>query len=106
MDFNVDLSKRKMGAILTLLMIPGYVLMIFALPANISTQCEPQVNPERGVTDKVGVCTEVSATVMRQYYFDTVRLPVHTLGLNLDLLNKIFVPLFLVISGFLWREYI
>jgi hypothetical protein len=100
------LSNRKIASIFMLLMIPGYILMVFALPGSISTQCEPNVEAERGVTDQVGVCTEVSATVMREYYFGTIRLPVQTLSLNFDLLNKSFVPVLLVSSAVLWREYI
>lgn len=80
--------------------------MVFALPANIFTQCEPEVEAERGVTDQVGVCTEVSATVMREYYFGSIRLPVHTLSLNFDLLNRTFLPILMVSSVLLWREYI
>jgi hypothetical protein len=102
----MELSKRKTAAVILFLMIPGYIITVFALPGNISTQCEPQVDPETGVTDQVGVCTEVSATVMREYYFGTLRLPVQTLGLNFDILNKSFIPVLLVSSIVLWREYI
>lgn len=100
------MSKRKIASVFMLLMIPGYILAVFSLPANISTQCEPNVDPETGVTDQVGVCTEVSATIMREYYFGTLRLPVQTLSLNFDLLNKSFIPVLLVSSAVLWREYI
>lgn len=103
---DMDLSKRKIGSIALVLMIPMYILTVFALPGNISTQCDPQVDPERGVTDQVGVCTEVSATVMREYYFGTLRLPVHTLSINMDIINKSFIPVLLAGSLILWREYI
>ncbi|MFT4867408.1 MAG: hypothetical protein ACI9LV_000001 [Candidatus Nanohaloarchaea archaeon] len=102
----MEMSKRKIASVFMLLMIPGYILAVFSLPANISTQCEPNVDPETGVTDQVGVCTEVSATIMREYYFGTLRLPVQTLSLNFDLLNKSFIPVLLVSSAVLWREYI
>lgn len=104
MEFNLNFSKRKIGAIIILLMLPTYVVMVSALPANISSQCDPQLNPQRGVTDQVGVCTEVSATVIRQYYFGTLRLPVEVLGLNIDLLNRVFIPLSLISSAVLWSE--
>lgn len=101
-----ELSKRKIGSIGILMLIPFYIVAVMALPSNISTQCEPEVSPERGVTDQVGVCTEVSATVMRPYYFGTIRLPVHTLSLNMDLVNSSFVPIFALLSAALWKELI
>lgn len=102
----MDFTKRKVAAIFLLLMIPGYILTVFSLPTNLPSGCDIQGETEPGITDQVGVCTDVSATVMREYYFGTIRLPVHTLSLNLDLLNKIFLPVLLVASAALWREYI
>jgi hypothetical protein len=102
----MDFTKRKVASILLILMIPGYILAVYSLPANLPSGCNIQGEAQPGITDQVGVCTDVSATVLREYYFGTVRLPVHTLSLNLDLLNKAFVPVLLVASVALWREYI
>ena len=102
----MDFTKRKIAALVLLLLIPGYVLAVFSLPANLPSGCNIEGSEEPGINDQVGVCTDVSATVLREYYFGTVRLPVHTLSLNLDLINRTFLPVLLVGSLVLWREYI
>ncbi|PSG99521.1 MAG: hypothetical protein BRC29_05395 [Nanohaloarchaea archaeon SW_7_43_1] len=102
----MDFTRRKIAALLLLLLIPGYVLAVFSLPANLPSGCNLEGGEQPGINDQVGVCTDVSATVLRQYYFGTIRLPVHTLSLNIDLINKLFMPFLLVGSIVLWREYI
>ncbi|PSG99788.1 MAG: hypothetical protein BRC28_02840 [Nanohaloarchaea archaeon SW_4_43_9] len=93
----MDFTKRKIAALVLLLLIPGYVLAVFSLPSNLPSGCNIEGSEEPGINDQVGVCTDVSATVLREYYFGTIRLPVHTLSLNIA---NIFKPAMAIMN--LW----
>lgn len=90
---------RKWLPLLIILMIPTYVVMVYAMPGNVSIACGNANDTQRGVTDRVGFCTEISFSQTRSYYFDILRLPVYKLGLNLHLLNQTFIPLLLTAAG-------
>lgn len=99
-------SRRKIAAVFLLLMIPGYIVFVYSLPANISINCDTNKTPARGITDRVGFCSKISVSVVRQYYFGTLQLPVYRLGISFDLLNRSFLPALLASAFLLWREYI
>lgn len=87
-------------------LIPLYLIPVGFLPANSWTVCESEEGQAPGVTDKVGFCSDVGFSLQRSYYFGLVELPVYKAGINLDLLNKTFIPLSLLMTGFVWRQTI
>lgn len=86
---------RTIVPVLVLLIFPGYIFGVSALPSDISfTDCQPSVEGE-----SVGFCTEVSATVQRSYYFGFVELPTRVLGANIDLVNGLIGYLTMFLSA-------
>lgn len=85
--------------LLLLLIIPLYVVTVYALPMTINVDC----NDAKGGTDQVGFCTEIGFDVQRSYYFGLLNLPVYRMGMNLDLLHRIVPALTVLTSGgLLW----
>lgn len=85
-----------------LLMIPLYVATVYALPGLTAGGCDLAGEPS--AQQEVGFCTQVSATVERGYYFDTITLPVYIFGIDFDILHKTFLPLLLLLAAAVWRR--
>lgn len=93
--------KKLIAIILLLALIPTYIVVVYAAPTPSESSCDTD---GRVPGENVGFCSEVSMEVIRGYYLDTVRLPVTAFGINVDIVNKTFLPLILVIAGLVWRR--
>lgn len=93
--------RRALAIGFVLLLIPTYIGAVQALPMAVRSTCAT-AGPGATVTDRVGFCERIGFSVQRTYYLGLLRLPVYPAGLNLDLVNGIFLPVLLGIAGLLW----
>ncbi|MDY6777840.1 MAG: hypothetical protein SVU32_04180 [Candidatus Nanohaloarchaea archaeon] len=93
---------KAVPAFLVLLLIPAYIVAVYALPAPTNVSCGS--GGDRGPGEKVGFCTRISISHTRSYYFGILRLPVQRGGINLDLANRLFAPLVILAAAAVWNR--
>ncbi|MDY6788370.1 MAG: hypothetical protein SVV03_00235 [Candidatus Nanohaloarchaea archaeon] len=100
------MSMKYVWIALILLLIPLYVMGVYALPSQVNSTCDGNSGKAKAAAgEKVGFCTEISVSVMRPYYFDTIRLPVYRAGMNLDWAHRLFPPALLAAAALIWWRY-
>lgn len=98
------MKRHHLALLLALSILPIYVLMINSLPADVSYgTCGAQ--PQEGATENVGFCTEVSATVQRDYYMGLVDMKTRVLGFNIDPVSKLMPWIVMFLSATSYRFF-
>jgi hypothetical protein len=98
------MKRHYIALVLTLGILPIYVLMINFMPSDITYE-NYDAQTESGATESVGFRTEVSATVQRDYYMGLVSMKTRVLGFNVDTVSKLMPWIVMFLSASSYRIF-
>lgn len=99
-SITVSNYLRYIIVVLVISLFPLYVLAVNSLPSDVSSKdCGTSKTSEK----RLGFCTDVSATVVRDYYYGTVQLKTTVLGVNIDALNKLIAPIIVFLASLTFK---
>ncbi len=100
----MDLGYRNLIPVIVLFLLPLYIGVVNTLPSDVTYgNCGNQT--QEGLTENVGFCTEVSATVQRSYYMGLVDMKTRVLGFNIDPVSKLMPWIVLFLSATTYRIF-
>lgn len=91
--------RHILAASVVLLLVPAYILAVSMLPATIHSTCGDGDSQVRGGQERVGFCSQIGFSVQRSYYFGLLTLPVYKAGFDVDLANRLFLPVLLLAAA-------